>query len=141
MAKKQAAPDPDRLVRDRIGAYHSEDDRFQVHSEGAGWYLTDTERTNDFGLEVVIGPLATLDEAKAALAAQRAEPAGASDGGAASEPPRTKPASAPSPRKPARRTPRSSDPTPIRPVPAPKPVPEPESEPEPGSPDIVAGGR
>jgi hypothetical protein len=34
MARKQAAPDPDRLVRDRIGAYHSEDDRFQVHSEG-----------------------------------------------------------------------------------------------------------
>jgi uncharacterized protein (TIGR02246 family) len=77
---KQAKPrDPDRLVRQEAGTYLTEDGRFSVHSEGAArWYLTDTERHHELGLEVVLGPFETLAEVREAIAAQRADPAGVS---------------------------------------------------------------
>ena len=40
---------------------------------GAGrWYVTDTERHDQLGLALVLGPFGTLDEARAAMVAQQA---------------------------------------------------------------------
>ncbi len=77
MPKKPKAPDPDRLVRDQPGVYLSEDGRFTVRSDAAGaWYVGDGERTNELGLDLVFGPLATLAEAKEAVRHQRETPTG-----------------------------------------------------------------
>src|SRR5262245_37080575 len=76
MAKKAREPDPDRLVRESAGAYRTEDGRFMVHSAGGAgrWYVTDTERHDQLGLELVIGPFETLDEVRPAIVAQRDAP-------------------------------------------------------------------
>jgi ketosteroid isomerase-like protein len=77
MPKKPKPPDPDRLVREQPGVYRSEDGRFTVRSDAAGaWYVGDGERTNELGLDLVFGPLATLAEAKNAVRRQREEPTG-----------------------------------------------------------------
>jgi hypothetical protein len=77
MPKKPKPPDPDRLVRDQPGVYRSEDGRFTVRSDAAGaWYVSDAERSNELGLDLVFGPLATLAEAKDAVRRQREEPTG-----------------------------------------------------------------
>lgn len=66
-ATKAKAPDPDRLSRGEDGAYRSEDARFEVRDGGTGWFVTDTQRTNDFGQDLVVGPYATLKIARATL--------------------------------------------------------------------------
>jgi ketosteroid isomerase-like protein len=111
-AKQPRPPDPDRLVRRSAGDLHTEDARFEVSSTGGAgrWYLTDTARHDGLGLAIVMGPFATLDEVRGAIAAQRATPAG--DDGPLPEPP-----AQPAPRARTRKPP---------PPPAPEPVPEPE---------------
>ena len=77
MPSKAKPPDPDRLVRDQPGVYRSEDGRFTVRSDAAGaWYVGDGERTNELGLDLVFGPLATLAEARDAVRQQRQAPTG-----------------------------------------------------------------
>ena len=80
MAKKKSPPpfDPDKLVREAPGTYQTADGRFAVRSDpGGAWYVADTERTNEFGLELIIGPLRTLDEARSAVRTQREQGTGA----------------------------------------------------------------
>ena len=83
MARTKTPPpfDPDKLVREAPGTYHTADGRFAVRADpGGAWYLADTERTNEFGLELIIGPLRTLDEAKSALRTQREQGTGTEAG-------------------------------------------------------------
>lgn len=77
MPKKRAEVAPDRLVRERAGSYLTEDGRFRVRSDtGGAWYVVDTQRANELGLELLLGPLPTIAAARAALASQREQPAG-----------------------------------------------------------------
>lgn len=71
--KKQAVPpDPDKLVRQAAGTYRTGDDRFEVRGgSGSGWFLVDSEQTNDFGQELIQGPFATLDAVRAAIPTSR----------------------------------------------------------------------
>lgn len=88
MPKKPVEADPDRLVRERAGSYVSEDRRFRVSSDSAGaWYVADTERVNEMGLELLLGPLTTLAAARAALTNQRETPSGFGSGELAERPP------------------------------------------------------
>jgi hypothetical protein len=66
MAKKKAdlPPDPDRVVRESAGIYRTEDGRFELRQGGVGWYLVDSERTNELGQELLHGPFGTLKEAR-----------------------------------------------------------------------------
>ena len=66
MAKKKAdaPPDPDRVVRETAGIYRTEDGRFELRQGGVGWYLVDSERTNELGQELLHGPFGTLKEAR-----------------------------------------------------------------------------
>jgi hypothetical protein len=78
MAKRSRAPDPDRLVRSSPGSYSTEDGRFEVRSAGGAgrWYLTDSERQDQLGLAIVLGPFASLELVREAIRAQRSAPAG-----------------------------------------------------------------
>jgi GNAT superfamily N-acetyltransferase len=69
VARKTVAPptDPNRLVREQAGTYRSEDGRFAVREGGTGWFLTDSEQSNEFGQELVLGPYATLNAVREAL--------------------------------------------------------------------------
>lgn len=70
--KQSAAPDPDKLVRQAAGTYRTADDRFEVRGgTGSGWFLVDSEQTNDFGQELIQGPFATLDAVRAAIPTSR----------------------------------------------------------------------
>lgn len=73
MAKKKAdaAPDPDRVIRETAGTYRSEDGRFEIRQGGVGWYLVDSERTNELGQELLHGAFATLKEARDEIPAAR----------------------------------------------------------------------
>jgi hypothetical protein len=58
--------------RESAGTYRSSDDRFTIRGEGSGrWFLLDDEERDELGLPRTIGPLATLDDAKAAAEEQR----------------------------------------------------------------------
>lgn len=59
--------DPDRLVRQAAGTYRTADERFEVRDGGTGWFLVDTEQTNDFGQELILGPYATLAKVREAI--------------------------------------------------------------------------
>jgi hypothetical protein len=70
--KESAPPDPDKLVRQAAGTYRTADDRFEVRGgTGSGWFLVDSEQTNDFGQELIQGPFATLDAVRAAIPTSR----------------------------------------------------------------------
>ena len=71
--KKESVPaDPDKLVRQAAGTYRTADDRFEVRGgTGSGWFLVDSEQTNDFGQELIQGPFATLDAVRAAIPTSR----------------------------------------------------------------------
>lgn len=123
--KPKPPPDPRKLAREQAGSYRSGDSRFVVRQDHGGkWYVTDAEQTNEFGLELVLGPFGTIADAKAAVETQREQPAGASPGAkirslVTGDRERTKSAKAP-----------KSEPGP-EPKPKPKPGPEPEPKPEP----------
>src|SRR3954466_11920909 len=76
----KAPPAPDQLVREQAGRYRSGDERFSVRQDGGQWFVTDSQQTNEFGLEMVLGPFATVALAKEQMALQREHPAGAEPG-------------------------------------------------------------
>ena len=64
--------DPDRLQRQVAGTYRTADGRFEVRGGStAGWFLVDSEQTNDFGQELIQGPFATLADVRAAIPSAR----------------------------------------------------------------------
>jgi len=60
----------EKLIRDRAGSYHSEDERFTVENDGR-WNVRDDQEHDELGLPRVLGPFATLDAARAAIAEAR----------------------------------------------------------------------
>ena len=62
---------PDRLVRQSAGTYRTEDDRFEVRSGDTGWFVVDSEQTNEFGQELMHGPFATRKAAREAVPGAR----------------------------------------------------------------------
>lgn len=69
--KADAAPDPDRLVRESAGTYRTEDRRFEVRNGDTGWFLVDSEQTNEFGQELMHGPFGTLKAVREAIPGAR----------------------------------------------------------------------
>ena len=70
MAKKRGAdapPDPDKLVRRSAGSYRTSDDRFEARQGAVGWFLVDTEQSNEFGQELMHGPYTSLKALRAAI--------------------------------------------------------------------------
>jgi len=61
----------EKLIRDRAGSYHTEDGRFTVENDGR-WNVRDDREHDELGLPRVLGPFATLDAARAAIAEARA---------------------------------------------------------------------
>jgi hypothetical protein len=86
-ATKEAS-DPNKLVRQSAGSYRTADDRFEARQADQGWFLVDTEQSNEFGQELIHGPFATLKEVRDTIPASRT----------------TKTIPMPRPRKPARST-------------------------------------
>lgn len=76
-SKADAPEDPDKLVRQHAGTYRTGDERFEIREADVGWFLVDSEQTNEFGQELIQGPFATLKAVRAALPdARAAKPAG-----------------------------------------------------------------
>lgn len=67
MAKKSAAPDPDKLERQQAGTYRTADERFDVRQADQGWFLVDSQQTDGFGQPLVRGPFATLQAVRDAI--------------------------------------------------------------------------
>jgi hypothetical protein len=58
-------------VRESAGVYRSGDGRFEVQKSDAGWYIVDTEQANEFGQQLMHGPLPTLDAIREAIPGAR----------------------------------------------------------------------
>ena len=69
--------DPDKLVRQQAGTYRTADERFEIREADVGWFLVDSEQTNEFGQELIQGPFSTLKAVRAALPGARASKAAA----------------------------------------------------------------
>lgn len=69
--KTDATADPDKLVRQKAGTYRTEDERFEVREADVGWFLVDSDQTNEFGQELIQGPFPTLKAVREALPAAR----------------------------------------------------------------------
>ena len=69
--KTDAPQDPDKLVRQAAGTYRTADDRFEARQAAQGWFLVDTEQSNEFGQELMHGPFATLKELREAIPESR----------------------------------------------------------------------
>lgn len=67
MAKKPAAPDPDKLQRQQAGTYRTADERFDVRQADQGWFLVDAQQTDGFGQPLVRGPFTTLQAVRDAI--------------------------------------------------------------------------
>ena len=65
----------DGLIRDAAGRYHTGDNRFEIEHQGASWYLRDTRQLDELGLPRVLGPYATLDAVREAVASAPPVPA------------------------------------------------------------------
>ena len=132
MARRPKQPastnEAEKLIRETAGRYRTADGRFTVESEAAGgWYVSDSERTDELGGPRLLGPFTTLAAARDAIAAARAAPAevaepvplprpqGRADGKARK--PHSSAASA------TRSPPRPSRPRAVRPAPAPPSTP------------------
>src|SRR3954452_2459131 len=71
-AKTEKPPaGPNDLVRESAGVYRSGDGRFEVQKSDVGWYLVDTEQANEFGQQLMHGPLPTLDAIREAMPGAR----------------------------------------------------------------------
>jgi hypothetical protein len=105
-AAAESAPDPDRLIRQKAGSYRTEDGRFEVEQADVGWFVVDTEETNELGLPLTQGPFATLKAVSDALPgarkvkpiARRPARAGKAAKAKAGSPARTKPEAPPPPK-------------------------------------------
>ena len=71
-SKTDAPPDADKLVRQAAGTYRTADDRFEARDAGTGWYLVDSQRTDELGQELLIGPFPTLKAVRDELPKARA---------------------------------------------------------------------
>ena len=71
-SKTDATADADKLVRQQAGTYRTRDERFEIREADVGWFLVDSEQTNEFGQELIQGPFATLKAVRAALPDARA---------------------------------------------------------------------
>jgi hypothetical protein len=69
--KEKQPPGPDDLVRESAGTYRTGDGRFEIQKSDQGWFLLDSEQTNEFGQQLIHGPLPTLDAVKAAIPGSR----------------------------------------------------------------------
>jgi hypothetical protein len=67
----KSASDPDKLVRQSAGSYRTADDRFEARQAAQGWFLVDTEQSNEFGQELIHGPFGTLKELREAIPGSR----------------------------------------------------------------------
>lgn len=65
--KTDAPADPDKLLRQEAGTYHTADGRFEARETAGEWFLVDTEQSNEFGQELIRGPFATLKTLRAAI--------------------------------------------------------------------------
>ena len=74
-SKTDATADADKLVRQKAGTYRTGDERFEIREADVGWFLVDSEQTNEFGQELIQGPFATLKAVRAALPDARASKA------------------------------------------------------------------
>lgn len=95
-----APPDPDKLVRQSAGSYRTADDRFEARQAAQGWFLVDSEQSNEFGQELMHGPFGTLKALRDAIPGSRTaktvtlpKPAKAAKGAAKEEPKKPKPQS------------------------------------------------
>ena len=70
--KTDASTDPDKLVRQQAGTYRTPDERFEVREADVGWFLVDSEQTNEFGQELIQGPFPTLKAVRETLPEARA---------------------------------------------------------------------
>lgn len=73
-AKQKKPPkqvEPDDLVRETAGNYVSGDGRFEVRQSDTSWYVVDREQTNEFGQELIHGPLGSLKAARGAMPGAR----------------------------------------------------------------------
>jgi hypothetical protein len=76
-SKADAMAAPDKLVRQQAGTYRTADERFEIREADVGWFLVDSEQTNEFGQELIHGPFGTLKAVRAALPdARGSKPAG-----------------------------------------------------------------
>ena len=96
--KADAPADPDKLVRQAAGSYRTADDRFEARQAALGWFLVDTEQSNEFGQELIHGPFATLKELREAIPGSRTaktvalpKPKAAATGGSATAKEKPKP--------------------------------------------------
>jgi hypothetical protein len=69
--KADAPADPDKLLREEAGTYHTADGRFVVRETAGEWFLVDAEQANEFGQELIRGPFATLKALRAAIPGAR----------------------------------------------------------------------
>jgi len=69
--KEKAQPSPDDLVRESAGTYRTGDCRFEVQKSDQGWFLVDSEQTNEFGQQLIHGPMPTLDAIREAIPGSR----------------------------------------------------------------------
>jgi hypothetical protein len=69
--KTDAPADPDKLVRQEAGSYRTADGRFEAREANGGWFLVDTAHTNEFGQELMQGPMSTLKAVREAIPAAR----------------------------------------------------------------------
>src|SRR3982750_3508919 len=69
--KEKPAPGPNDVVRESAGVYRSGDGRFEVQKSDVGWYIVDTEQANEFGQQLMHGPLPTLASVKAQIPGAR----------------------------------------------------------------------
>lgn len=65
--RTDAPADPDKLLRQEAGTYHTADGRFEVRETAGEWFLVDAEQANEFGQELIRGPFATLKALRAAI--------------------------------------------------------------------------
>ena len=58
--RTDAPPDPDKLVREAAGTYHTADSRFEARETAGEWCLVDAEQANEFSQELIRGPFTAL---------------------------------------------------------------------------------
>ncbi len=73
MPSTNPGTDPDKLIRQQAGSYRSADERFEVRQTDQGWYLVDSQQTDDLGQELVRGPYPTLMAVRTAIPPARSD--------------------------------------------------------------------
>jgi hypothetical protein len=58
------------IRRERAGRYRSDDDRFSIEQTGTGWWVADSARSDELGQPLLLGPYASMKEARDAMAAE-----------------------------------------------------------------------